>query len=112
MYLGLLRRYPNDLNITWTTVGKAQITNERFLLRLTGNEILSLLKEDYSLKIFEKLNSRLRRTRMSKRMSLKLKMDIFEDFSFPKPFPVDKFLRLHNGPLDQAYVILGTAATG
>ena len=112
MYLDLLKRYPPELNITWNTVGKDPITNERFLSRLTGNEILLRLEKDYSLKIFEKLNSRLRRTRMSKRMSLKLKMDIFEDFSFPRPFPVDKFLRLPDGPIDNAYVILGTTATG
>ena len=112
LYLGLLRRYPTELNITWNTVGKDPITNERFLRRCRGDDILSLLKKNYSLKIFERLNTGLKRQGLSKRMMLKLKMDIFKDYSFPQPFPADKFLRLPNGSPDQAYLILGTIATG
>ena len=112
LYLGLLKRYPTELNITWNTCGKDPLTNERFLQRLRGDDILSLLKKNYSLKIFEKLNAGLKRQGLSKRMILKLKMDIFKDYSFPQPLPADKFLRLPNGSPDQAYLILGTAATG
>ena len=39
-------------------------------------------------------------------------MDIFDDYTFPQPFPPDKFLRLPNGLPDQAYLMLGTKATG
>ena len=112
MYIGLLRRYPTELNITWDTVGKDPVTNERFVRPLTGDDILSLLKKNYSIKIFQRLNAGLKRQDFSKRMILKLKMDIFEDYSFPQPFPADKFLRLPNGSPDQAYLILGTTATG
>ena len=112
LYLGLLKRYPTELNITWNTYGKDPLTNERFLQRLRGDDILSLLKKNYSSKIFEKLYAGMKRQGLSKRMILKLKMDIFKDYSFPQPLPADKFLRLPNGSPDQAYLILGTAATG
>ena len=94
------------------TFGKDPRTNEKFLGRKTGSDILSRLKNDYSLKVFEQLNAGLKTKHLSKKMSLIYKMDIFEDYSFPQPFPADKFLRLPNRDLDQAYVILGTAATG
>ena len=79
---------------------------------MTGPRILSLLKENYSLKVFEKLNTRLKRENMSKRMSLTYKMDIFNDYSYPHPFPTDKFLNLPQGSPDQAYIFLGTKGTG
>ena len=109
---GLSSRYPTYLNITWSTVAREPITSGNILNYLTGTEILSLLKKDYSLKVFEKLNARLKKASMSKRMSLRKKMDIFEDYSYPQPFPVDKFLKLPNGSPDQAYLMLGTKGTG
>ena len=79
---------------------------------MTGPDILSLLKKDYSLKIFEKLNAALRGKTFSKRTSLGLRMDIFKDYSYPQPFPDDKFLRLPHGSPNQAYLMLGTKGTG
>ena len=112
IYLGLLQRYPAELNITWTTVAKDPITNDTFLRDMTGPDILSLLKKDYSIKVFEALNSGLKRESMSKRMSLMYKMDLFKDYSHPEPFPEDMFLRLPNGSPNQAYLMLGTKGTG
>ena len=112
LYIGLLQRYPADLNITWTTVARNPITNDTFLRDMAGPDILSLLKKDYSIKVFEALNSRLKRENMSKRMSLRYKMDLFKDYSHPEPFPEDMFLRLPNGSPNQAYLMLGTKGTG
>ena len=112
-HLGILTRYPAELNITWRTLGKDPITNKRFgQVQMSGKDILSRLKQNYSLNVFERLNSRLKTTYLSKRSSLIYKMDIFDDYSFPQPFPPDKFLRLPNGSPDQAYLMLGTKATG
>ena len=94
------------------TFGKDPCTNEKFLGRKTGSDILSRLKNDYSLKVFEKLNAGLKTKHLSKKNSLIYKMDIFEDYTFPQPFPTDKFLRLPNGSPDQAYLMLGTKTTG
>ena len=110
--LGILTRYPAELNITWSTIGKDPITNERFSRRMTGVDILSRLKRNCSLKVFEKLHAGLKTKYLSKRSSLIYKMDIFDDYTFPQPFPPDKFLRLPNGLPDQAYLMLGTKATG
>ena len=112
LYIGLLQRYPADLNITWTTVAKDPITNDTFLRDMAGPDILSLLKKGYSIKVFEALNSGLKRENMSKRMSLRYKMDLFKDYSHPEPFPEDMFLRLPNGSPNQAYLMLGTKGTG
>lgn len=111
-YLGLLNRYPAELNIKWTTFGKDPVTNETFDRRLTGPSILLLLMKGYSIKIFEKLNTKLKRQAMSKKMHLIKKMDIFQDYSYPKPFPRDKFLKLPDGSPNQAYLMLATKGTG
>ena len=108
----MLNRYPTELNITWSTVASDRITSDYIFDLLTGTDILSLLKKDYSLKVFERLRTRLKKECMSKKMSLRNKMDIFEDYSYPQPFPVDKFLNLPNGSPDQAYLMLGTNGTG
>ena len=110
--LGILSRYPPELNITWTTVAKDHMTNVTFFKHITGDAILSLLKRNYSVKVFERLHTRRKREEMSKRMSLIHKMDIFKDYSYPKPFPADKFTNLPHGSPDQAYLILGTRGTG
>ena len=108
----MLNRYPTNLNITWNTVGKDPITNDMFFRRTTGADILLLLKRNYSIKVFERLNSSLKRKKMSKRTSYIYKMDIFKDYSYPQPFPLDKFLRLPDGSPNQAYLMLGTKGTG
>ena len=107
-----MSRYPTELNITWSTIARDPITSENILNYLTGTDILSLLKKDYSLKVFERLRTTLKKEGMSKRMSIKNKMDIFEDYTYPRPFPVDKFLKLPSGSPDQAYLMLGTKGTG
>ena len=109
---GVLNRYPTELNITWTTVAKDPITSENLYAHMTGTDILKLLKKDYSVKVFERLQTKLKKKSMSKRMSLMNKMDIFKDYSYPQPFPVDKFLKLPNGSPNQAYLMLGTKGTG
>ena len=55
-------------------MGVNPIKTETFFGPRTGPNILSLLKKDYSLKVFEKLNASLRGKRFSKRTSLGLKM--------------------------------------
>ena len=107
-----MQRYPAELNITWATLAKDPITNETFIKRMTGPDILSLVKKGYLIKVFEKLNANLKRENMSKRMLLRYKMDLFKDYSYPKPFPKDMFLRLPHGSPNQAYLMLGTKGTG
>ena len=79
---------------------------------MAGPDILALIKNDTKLKVFERLNTALKRKEMSKRTSLMYKMDIFKDYSYPQPFPMDKFLRLADGSPNQAYLMLGTKGTG
>ena len=114
LYLGsgLLNRYPRELNITWPTLGKDPITNQSFLRRMAGSDIIALLKNHTMFKVFERLNAGLKRKQMSRRVSLMYKMDIFKDYSYPQPFPRDKFLRLPDGSPNQAYLMLGTKGTG
>ena len=88
------------------------MTNVTFFKHITGDTILSLRKKNYSVKVFERLHTRRKREKMSKIMSLMYKMDIFKDYSYPKPFPADKFTKLPHGSPDQAYLILGTTGTG
>ena len=79
---------------------------------LTGEEIISLINKNYVIRIFQRLRSSLRRQKMSRRRSLMLKMDLLNEYSHPKPFPKDIFLRLPSGSPDQSYVMLGQKGTG
>ena len=49
---------------------------------------------------------------MSRRTALRLKMDLLDEYSLPRPFPNDMFLRLPDGSPDQAYLMLGQKGTG
>ena len=112
LFTGLLSRYPTELNVEWNAVGKHPVTNETFMKYMAGPNILSLVKRNCSLKVFEKLRTTLKRRYMSKRMSLMHKLDIFKEYSYPNPFPRDKFLKLPFGSPDQAYLMLSTKGTG
>ena len=100
------------MNVTWNAVVKNPSKNKSFHGGLSGHELLSFLDKNYTIKIFEKLNSKLKRLNMSKRMYLWSKMDLFKEYSHPKPFPPDMFQRLPFGSPNQAYLILGTVGTG
>ena len=96
----------------WNAVVRNAGKNESFHRGIEGHELLSFLDKNYSIKVFEKLNAKLKRKTMSKRKYLQSKMDLFEDYSHPKTFPPDMFLRLPLGLPNQAYLILGTKGTG
>lgn len=107
-----MSRYPQDLKVMWNAVVKHAGKNESFHRGIEGHELLSFLDKNYSIKVFERLNAKLKRQNMSKRKYLRSKMDLFEDYSHPKTFPPDMFLRLPSGSPNQAYLILGTKGTG
>ena len=110
--VGLLGRYPREWNVSWTTRYRHASTNYSGSLRkIQGHGISYLLQNGYIIKIFEKLNASLKRMKMSKKEYLINKMDLFEDYEFPKPFPPDKFLKLPRTP-NHAYLILGHRGTG
>ena len=96
----------------WNAVVRNAGKNESFHRGIEGHELLSFLDKNYSIKVFEKLNAKLKRKNISKRKYLRSKVDLFEDYSHPKTFPPDMFLRLPLGLPNQAYLILGTKGTG
>ena len=100
------------MDVTWSMCAKSPSATLRTMRRLHGYNILLLRKRNYTIKVFEKLHSGLKKKYLSKRRSLIYKMDIVEDYTFSQPFPADKFLRLPNGSPDQAYLMLGTKSTG
>ena len=100
------------MNVTWTAVTKDPVTHKSVIGSIPGYELLSMLEKNYTIKIFEKLYSSLRIKKMSKESSLQFKLDIFKDYSSPKPFPKDMFLNLPQGSPNQAYLMLGTKGTG
>ena len=110
--IGLLNRYPPEWNVYWSTTYRHESQNySGFLEKITGHKILSLLKEGYVIKIFERLKASLKRLKLSKKEYLTNKMDLFEDYQFPKPFPPDMLLKLPRTP-NHAYLILGQQGTG
>ena len=110
--IGILNRYPKKLNVTWNALAINPLTNETFHGSIPGHELLAFLDKNFTIKVFEKLHSSMKRINMSKRMFLWHKMDLFKDYLPPDPFPVDMFLRLPLGSPNQAYFMLGTKGTG
>ena len=98
--------------MTWNAIVRKDSKNESQHGGIEGHELLSLLNKNYTIKVFERLNAKLKRQNMSKRMYLWSKMDLFKDYSHPKTFPPDMFLRMPSGSPNQAYLILGTKGTG
>ena len=98
--------------MTWSSVVKNVSTNEYTHTMRTGHQLMQFLEHNHTLKVFHRLHSSLRRTNMSRRIALRLKMDLFDEYSLPRPFPNDMFLRLPNGSPDQAYLMLGQKETG
>ena len=112
IFLGLLGRYPRGLNIPFTTVYRHPSTNySRTMESIPGHEVLSLMKKGFVVKIFERLKVGLKRIGMSKTKYLKGKIDLFEEYQFPQPFPPDMMLKRPMGR-DQGYLILGQQGTG
>ena len=98
--------------MTWNSVVKNVSTNEYTLELRTGHQLMQFLEQNHTIEVFHRLKTSLRRKNMSRRMALRLKMDLLDDYSLPRPFPNDMFLRLPNGSPDQSYLILGQKETG
>ena len=113
LYLGLFGRYSTGTRATWSaTIRHASTNYTGKLVKESGYHMLSHYKQNVTIKVFERLATSLKYTHMSKREYLSLKMDLFEDYSYPKPFPTDKFQRLKHESPNQSYVILGQKGTG
>ena len=101
------------MNVTWTAItrhpSKDYIAS---LWKVPGHYLLSLYERNYTIKVFDGLPAALKKKVLSKYKELALKMDLFKEYSYPKPFPPDMFVRLPPGMQNQAYVILGHKNTG
>ena len=98
--------------MTWTTATRSSENDFGSLQKLAGHEILSLYRKNYTIKVFEKLHGRENGASMSKKKWLGMKMDLYEDYDHPKPFPADKHLRLSKKPPTLGYLMLGQKGTG
>ena len=111
-FAGLFSRYPVKMNVLWSSVVKNSSTNEYTIGSRTGHQLLFLQQQNHTFKVFDILYSELKRTNMSKRRALSLKMDLLNEYAHPTPFPTDMFLRLPNGSPNQAYIMLAQVGTG
>ena len=100
------------MNVTWSSVVKNKATNEYATGPLTGHELLRYRQQNYTIKVFDRLYSGLKRKNLSKQKALSFKMDLLKEYGHPTPFPTDMFLRLPNGSPNQAYIMLGQIGTG
>ena len=62
--------------------------------------------------MWETLRAARKRQKMSQRLSLGLKMDLFDEYTYPTPFPKDIFQRLPNLSPHLEYIMLGQKGTG
>eukprot|EP00095_Tigriopus_kingsejongensis_P005222 maker-scaffold585_size130225-snap-gene-0.20 protein:Tk05222 transcript:maker-scaffold585_size130225-snap-gene-0.20-mRNA-1 annotation:"bifunctional arginine demethylase and lysyl-hydroxylase jmjd6-like" len=75
---------------------------------LTGDEILSLIDRNVTVRIFERLGVAARRSRQA---GSSLKTDLYKDWNWPKPIPIDLFKPAFGGT-DYQWVIMSQATTG
>ena len=101
------------MNVTWrTSIRHASTNYSGKLLNIPRHYILSLVDQNYTVTVFEKLSASKKKKSLSTEQFLSLKMDLFKEYAQPKPFPTDMFLRLPNGSPDKAYIILAQKGTG
>ena len=65
----------------------------------------------YLIKVFKKLQKDAKGWTENKDEAKELMLDLFDDYSFPKPMPEDEFYDFHVDT-NQAYLLLATAGTG
>ena len=110
----MLARYPAKLNVTWTAYLRHKSTKYVGSAgqQLPGHDILSLLKENYTIKVWETLRAARKRQKLSQPLSLSLKMDLFDEYAYPTPFPKDIFQRIPTLSPHLEYIMLGQKGTG
>ena len=112
IFLGLLSRYPPGVNIPFNTVYRHASTNySKTLEFISWHDVLLLMKKGFIIKIFDKLKASLKGLNMPKAQYLSLKLDLLDEYRFPRPMPPDMMLKRPRGS-DHAYLILGQQGTG
>ena len=112
-YKDLLTRYPRSwIEVNWSTTARKSKNDLGTISKLSGHEIMALYRKNYTIKVFEKLHRRQINSHFSKKKWLGLKMDLYDEYDHPKPFPTDRYLRLPDTQPTQAYVMLGQKGTG
>ena len=114
MLLGLLTRYPEELNVSWITISRHQSTNySGTFWRVPGHYVWSLYKRNHTLKIYAPFKSAIDASFMSQKKVLNMKLDILQEFGYPSPIPKNMFLKLSRGLSNQqSSVILAGKGTG
>ena len=109
----LLERYnfiEND-HFTWTTLYQETTIGSTFQnAHLNSNEVKNSINAGYLVKVFHRLLKRLKGW-IDWESSKRLRLDLLEEYSFPKPMPEDEFYNYHV-ETDQSYIMLATNGTG
>ena len=85
------------------------------LFRIIGRHFrtrgIIINENGFIIKIFEKIEASFKRVEMSKTEYIMRKLDLLEEYQFPKPLPPDMLLKMPK-PSDHAYLVLGQKGTG
>lgn len=100
----LLHRYASE----WTTVYNVANKENCKSGDLNGRRIYELIKKGYFVRVFHQLWKSQKGWQKNEK---KYKLDLIDDYTYPKPFPKDMFDDLYSDS-DQAYIMLATAETG
>ena len=108
----ILDRYnfiKND-HFKWVTTYQKTIESTYQKEYLSSNEVKNAINAGYLVKVFHRLLKNLKGW-IEWDSSKRFRLDLLEEYSFPKPMPEDKFYNFHV-ETDQSYLILATNGTG
>ena len=112
----LLDRYHSGIKMnksitTWRTTFQTVKDGELKNRYLTSNEVKNAINSGYFVKIMDMLKKSSKGWADEEYEIKYLKLDLFDEYSFPMPMPDDEYLSYHVDS-DQAYLMLATSGTG
>ena len=112
----LLDRYHSGIKMnksitTWRTTFQTVKDGELKNRYLTSNEVKNAINSGYFVKIMDMLKKSSNGWADEEYEIKYLKLDLFDEYSFPMPMPDDEYLSYHVDS-DQAYLMLATSGTG
>ena len=107
----LFDRYQSLKSNPWDSYFQKTVEGPIHEKHLNTQSVKFAFDNGYLIKVFKKLQKDAKGWTEDKDEAKELMLDLFDDYSFPKPMPDDEFYNFHVDT-NQAYLLLATAETG
>ena len=107
----LFDRYQSLKSKPWDSYFQKTVKGSIHEQHLNTQSVKFAFNNGYLIKVFKKLQKDAKGWTEDKDEAMELMLDLFDDYSFPKPLPEDEFYDFHVDT-NQAYLLLSTEGTG